>query len=173
MDYRMPGFPVFHCLLEFAQIHIHWVGDAIQPFHPRSFTSPPALNLSQESGSFPVSQLFTSGGQSIGASASASVLSMNIQGWFPLELADLIFLQSKGLSRAFSSTAVQKHQFLDTQPSFLVQLSQRYMTTGIAIALTIRTFVGKVMSLLFNKLSRFLIAFLLRSRCLLISWLWW
>ena len=88
-------------------------------------------------------------------------------------MADLIFLQSKGLSRAFSSTAVQKHQFLDTQPSFLVQLSQRYMTTGIAIALTIRTFVGKVMSLLFNKLSRFLIAFLLRSRCLLISWLWW
>ena len=66
---------------------------------------------------FPVSQLFTSGGQSIVASASASVLPMNIQGWFPLGLTDLISFQSKGLSRVFSSTTVQKHQFFDTQPS--------------------------------------------------------
>jgi len=69
------------------------------------------------SGSFPVSRLFASGGQSIGASASASVLSMNIQSWFPLGFTDLISLVSKGLSRVFSNTTVQKHQFFGTQPS--------------------------------------------------------
>ena len=78
------------------------------------------LLLSQSSpasGSFPMSQLFTSGGQSIGASASASVLPMNIQGWFLLGLMGLISLQSKGLSRVFSSTTVSKHQFFGAQPS--------------------------------------------------------
>ena len=69
------------------------------------------------SGSFLISQLFVWGGQSIGASASASVLPMNIQDWFPLGLTDLIFLQFKGLSRVFSNTTVQKHQFFGTQPS--------------------------------------------------------
>ena len=68
-----------------------------------------------ESGSFPMSQVFASSGQSTGASASASVLPMNIQDWFPLGQTGLIFLQSKGLSRVFSNTTVQKHQFLDTQ----------------------------------------------------------
>ena len=70
------------------------------------------------SGSFPVSRLFTSGGQSIGASASGPVLPMNIQHWFPLELTGLIFLLSKGLTRVFSNTTIQKHQFFGTQPSF-------------------------------------------------------
>ena len=69
------------------------------------------------SGSFPVSQLFSSGGQSIRASASASVLPMNTQGWFPLGLTDLISLLSKGFSRVFSSTTIQKHQFFCTKPS--------------------------------------------------------
>ena len=69
------------------------------------------------SGSFPMSQLFVSGSQSIGVSASASVLPVNIQGWFPLGLTGLISLLSKGLSRVFSNTTVQKHQFLSTQPS--------------------------------------------------------
>ena len=68
-------------------------------------------------GSFPVSQLFTAGGQSNGASASTSILPMNIQDWFPLGLTGLISLQSKGLSRVFSNTTVQKHQFFDTQSS--------------------------------------------------------
>ena len=81
-----------------------------------------------------------SGGQSIGASASASVLPMNIQGWFPLGLTGLISLLSKGLSRVFSSTTVQKPQF---SAFFLVQLSHLLMTTGKIIALTIQTFVGK------------------------------
>ena len=100
------------------------------------------------SGSFPVSQLFPLGGQSIRASASASVLPMNIQDWFPSGLTGLISLLSKGLSRVFSNTTVQKHQFFGTQPSFFlwVQLSYLYMTTGKTIALTIQTFVGKVMS---------------------------
>ena len=81
-----PAFPVLHYLPELAQTHIHWVGDAIQPSHPLSPPSPPALNLSQHQGFVPISQLFASGGHSVGASASASVLPMNIQGWFPLRL---------------------------------------------------------------------------------------
>ena len=96
------------------------------------------------SGAFPVSWLFASGVQSIGA--SASVIPMNIQGWFPLELTGLISLLSKGLSRVFSSTTVERHQFFSTQP-FL--LSHPYVTTGRTIALNILTFVGKEMSLLF------------------------
>ena len=74
MNCNMPGFSVLHYLLEFAQTHVHWVSDAIQPFHPLLSPSPP----------FPVSWFYASGGQSIGASASAPVLSMNIWGWFPL-----------------------------------------------------------------------------------------
>ena len=74
---------------EFAQTHVHWVSDTLQPSYPLSSPSPPAFNLSQASGSFPASQLFTSGGQSIGASASASVLPVSIQGWFPLRLTGL------------------------------------------------------------------------------------
>ena len=80
-------------------------------------------------------------------------------------------MQSKGLSRVFSNTTVQKHQFFGTQPYFIVQLSHPYMTTGKTIALTRWTFVGKVMSLFFNMLSRLVITFLPRSKCLLISWL--
>ena len=87
-------------LLKFAQIHVHWVGSAIQPSHPLSPASPPALNLSQHQGLFQESRLFTSGGQSIEASASASALPTNIQSWFPLGLTGLI-LQSKGLSTVF------------------------------------------------------------------------
>ena len=85
-------------------------------------------------------------------------------------LTGLVFLQSKGLSRVFSSTTVQKHQFSGTQLSFVVQLSQPYVTTGKTIALTRWTFVGKVMSLLFNMLSRLVIAFIPKCKCQLISW---
>ena len=99
-------------------------------------------------GSFPMSWLFTSDGQSSGASASASVLPMNIQGWFPLRFTGLIPLLSKGLSRFFSSTTTRKHQFF-----FVVALSHPYMTSGKTIALTVQTFVGKMMSLTFNTLS--------------------
>ena len=83
MDCRMPGFPVFNHLPESAQTHVHWVDDAIQPPHPQSPPPPPAFNLST-SGSFPMSWLFISGGQSTGVSALASVLPMNTQDWSPL-----------------------------------------------------------------------------------------
>ena len=122
-----------------------------------------------ESGSFPMSQFFASGGQSIGVSASASVLPMNIQDWFPLGWTGWISLQSKGLSRVFSNTAVQKHQFSSIYSS--LQSNSNIMITGKTIALTIWTSVGKVMSLLFNMLSRFVIVFLPRTKRLLISWL--
>ena len=122
------------------------------------------------SGSFQMSQLFTSGGQSIGALTSASVLPMNIQDWFPLGMTGLISLLSRGLSRVLYSTTVWKHEVFNTLPS-LWSNSHPYITTGKTIALTIQTFVGKVMSLLFNTLSRFVVAFLLRSESLLISWM--
>ena len=105
------------------------------------------------SGSFPMSQLFASGGQSIGVSASASALPMNIQDWSPSGWTRWISLQSKGLSRVFSNTTVQKHQFFGTQLSLYFQLSHPYVTTGKTIALARQTLVGKVMSLLLNMLS--------------------
>ena len=121
-------------------------------------------------GSFPMNQLFTSGGQYIGVSASASVLPMSIQGWFPLGLTGWVSLQSKGPSRVFCSTTIEKHQCLVL--SFLYEPTlTSYMTTGKTIVLTILTFVSKVMSLLLHMLSRFVIAFLPRSKYLLISWL--
>ena len=122
------------------------------PFHPQSFPA---------SGSFQMSQFFTSRGQSIGVSASTSVLPMNIQGWFPLGWTGWITLQSKGLSRVSSNTTVQKHRFFSTQLSLW---SSSHMTTGKTIALIRWTYVGKVMSLLFNMLSRLFITFLPRSK---------
>ena len=119
MDCSMPGFSVLHQLLALAQTHVRWVRDAIQPSRPLSSPSPPAFNPSQHQGVFQWVKCFTSGGQSIGVSASASVLSMNIQDWFPLGWTDLI-LQSKGLSRVFSNTTIQKHQFFSTQFLFLL-----------------------------------------------------
>ena len=119
--------------------------------------------------SIPVSQFFTSGSQSIGASASASVLPMNIQGWFPLGFDWLVLLAVQGTLKSLLQHHSSKASVLRCLAFFIVQLSHLYMTTGKTIALTICAFVGKVMSLLFNMLSRFVIAFLPRSRCLLIS----
>ena len=116
-DCNTSDFPVLHYLLEFAQTHVHWVDDAIQPSHPLLPPSPSALSLSQHQGLFQWVGSLWSGSQSIGASASASVLPMNIGGWFPLGLTGLISLQSKGLSRIFSNTSIQKHQFSGTQLS--------------------------------------------------------
>ena len=108
---------LYHHLLDLAQTHVHWVGDTIQPSCLLSFSSPLVFNLSQHQGFFLRSQIFTSGGRSIGSSASASVLSVNIQDWVPLGWTSWIFLQSKGLSRVFSNTTAWKHQFLGAQPS--------------------------------------------------------
>ena len=128
MDCSMPGLPVHHQLLEFTQTYVHLVGDAIQPSHPLSSPSPFAFNLSQHQGIF--QRISSSGSQSIGDSASASVLPMNVQDWSPLGWTGWTSLQSKGLSRVFSNTIVQKHQFFGTQLLFIVQLSHPYMTTG-------------------------------------------
>ena len=117
MDCSTPALPVHHQHSEFTQTNVHWLSDAIQPSHPLLSPSPPASHLSQHQGSFQMSQLFTSGGQSIGVSASTSVLPMNTQDWSPLGRIGWISLQSKGLSRVFSNTTVQKHQFFSTQLS--------------------------------------------------------
>ena len=110
------GLPVHHQLTEFVQTHVHWLGDAIQPSHPLSSPSPPALNLSQHLGLFKwVSSLYQV--DSIGVSASTSVLPMNTQDWFPLGWTGWISLQSKGLWRVFSNTTVQNHQFFGAQLS--------------------------------------------------------
>ena len=157
MNCSTPGFPVLHCLLEFAQTHVHWVFDATWPSHP---LSPTSLE----------DQLFAWGGQSTGVSALASFLPKKSQGWFPSEWTGWISLQSKGLSRVFSNTTVQKHQFFGFQLSS--QSNSHIHTWPLeTIALTRWTFVGKVMSLLFNLLSRLVITFLPRSKHLLISWL--
>ena len=110
MNHSTPGLPVYHQLPEFTQTHIHRVSDDIQPSHPLSSPSSPASNPSQHQ-SFPMSQLFTWGGQSTGASALASFLPKKSQGWSPSEWTGWISLQSRGLSRVFSSTTVQTHQF--------------------------------------------------------------
>ena len=113
--------------------------------------------------SFRMSQFFASGGQRIGVSASASVLSMNIQDWFPLGWTGWFSLQSKGLLSLLQHHS-SKASILQCLTFFIVQLSHAYMTTGKTIALTRRTFVGKVISLLLNMLSRLIIRFLPRSK---------
>ena len=167
MDCSMPGFPVHHWLPELAQTRVHRVGRWCHPTISSSvvlFSS--CLQSFPASGSFPMSQFFASGGWSIGVSASASVLPVNIQDWFPLGLTGWISLQSKRLSRVFTNTTVQKHHFFGAQLSLY---SNSHIHTWLLekTKLQLRwTFAGKVMSVLFNMLSRFIIAFLPRSKCL-------
>ena len=133
MDYSVPGFPVLLCLLEFAQTHVHWVNDAIQPSHP---LSTPLLLPSI----FPCIRVFSS--ESVLCMRSPKYWSFSfsispsiyIQGWFPLGLTSLISLLPKGLSRVFSSTSL-KTSILWHSAFFIVQLSHPYMTTGKTIAL--------------------------------------
>ena len=116
-DCSTPGFSVHHQLPELTQTHVHWVCDAIQPSHPLLSPFSFCPQSFPASGYFPMSQFFALGGQSIGVSASASILSMNIQNWFPLGFTGCISLQSKRLWRVFSKTTVQKHQFFGAQLS--------------------------------------------------------
>ena len=169
MNCSTPGSSVHH-LAEFAQIHVHWIGDAYLTISssaaPFSFclVLPSIKDFSSESAvciRWP----------KIGVSASASVLPMNIQAWFPFGLTGLISLLSKTLSRVFASTTVWKHQLFSAQSSLWEETLTSVHDYGKTIALTIETFVGKVMPLLFNILSRFVIVFLPRSKNLLISWL--
>ena len=130
------------------------ISSSVIPFSSR-------LQSFSESGAFQMSQFFVSGG------VSASVLPMNIQDWFPLGLTGLISLQCKGLSRVFSNTTVQKNPFFSTYYSLRSNSHIHYMTIGKTIALTRWTFVGKVMSLLLNMLSRLVITFLPSGKHLL------
>ena len=157
--------PCLHQLPEFTQTHVHWVSDAIQPFHPLLSPPPPALNLSQNQGLFKwVSSLHQ----------VAKILKFQLQNQsglisFSMDWLDLLAVQGtlKSLLQHHSSkTSILKHSAF-----FIIQLSHPYMTTGKTIALTRWTFVGKVMSLVFNILSRLVITFLSRSKCPLISWL--
>ena len=120
MDYSTPGFPVLPYLQEFAQTHVHWVDDTIQPYNPLSPTSPPALNISQHQG-LPVSQLFASKSRSMELQLQYQFFQWKFQfsneNWFTLGLTGLISLLSKGHSRVFSNTKVQKYQFFGTQPA--------------------------------------------------------
>ena len=115
MNHSMPGLPVHHQLPEFTQTHVHWVGNVIQPSHPLASPSPPAFNISQHQGLRSLRR--ASGGQSIRVSAWKSILPVNTQDWSPLGWTGWISLQSKGLSRVFSNTTVQKHQFFGAQLS--------------------------------------------------------
>ena len=117
MGCSAPGFPVHHHLLELAQTHVHRVSDAIQPSYPLSSSFPPAFHLFQHQGFFQWVSPSNQVAKVIGASASASVLPMNIQYSFPLGWTGLVSLKFRGLSRVFSNTTVQKHQFFGAQLS--------------------------------------------------------
>ena len=169
MDCSAPGFPVHHQLLQLIQTHIHWVGDAIQPSHYLSSPFPPAFNLFQHHDLFQLVLCirwpkYWSFSFSISSSNEYSGLISFRMDWF-----DLFAVQGtlKSLLQHHSSKASS----LQSSASFTVQLSHPYITTGKTIALTRLTFVGKVMSLLFHMLSKIFIAFLPRSKHLLISWL--
>ena len=168
MNRSTPGLPVHHQLPESTQTHVHWVGDAIQPSHPLSSPSPPAPNPSQHQGLFQWVNSSHEVVKLLGVSASALVLPMNTQDWSPSGWTGWISLQFKGLSSLLQNHS-SKASILLHSAFFTVQLSHSYMTTGKTIALTRWTFVGKVMSLLFNIVSRLVITFLPRSKCLLIS----
>ena len=129
------------------------------------------LQSSPASGTFPMSQYFTSGGQSIGASASASILPMNIQDWFPLRMHWWDLLAVQGTLKSLLQHHSSKASILWHSAFFIVQLSHPYITTGKTTAFPRWTFVGKVKPLLFNMLFTLVITFLPRSKCLLISWL--
>ena len=166
----MPGIPVHQQLPEFSQTHVHWVGDAIQPSHPLPLPSHPAFNHSQHQGlikwvssSYQVARIVVS--------ASKSVLPMNIRNGFALGLTGWTSLLSKGLSRVFSNTIVQNHQFFGTHPSLWSSSHIHTWLLKKTIVLTVQNFIGKVMFLLFNMLSRLVITVLPRSKCLLVSWL--
>ena len=162
MNCSTPGFPVHHQLLELAQTHVHWVGDAIQPSYPLSSSFPPAFNLSQHQGLSNESVLCTMWLKywhfsfSISPSNAYSGLISFRTDWLDL-LAVQVTLKS--LLQHHSSKA----SILWCSAFFIVQFSHPYMTTGKTIILTRWTFVSQVMSLRFNMLSRLVIAFLPRA----------
>ena len=170
MNCHTPGLPVHHQLPKFTQTHGHWVGDAIQPSHPLSSSSPPSLNLSQHQGLSSESALrirwpkYWSFSFNINPSNEYSGLTSFRMDWLDL-------LAAQGTLKSLLQHHSSKASILQCSAFFIVQLSYPYMTTGKTIALTRQTFVDKVMSLVFDMLSRMVITFLPRSKRLLISWL--
>ena len=158
-------------LPELVQTHVHPVGDAIQPSHPLSSPSPPAFNLPQHQGSFPMSQFFRSGPKYWSFSFSISP-SNEYSGLISFWIDWLDLLAVQRTLRSLLQCRNSKASILQPSSFFTVQLSHPYMITGkTTIALNRHTFVGKVMSLLFNMLSRLVITFLPRSKSILTSWL--
>ena len=171
MDRNMPGLPVHHQLLEFTQIHVHWVSDAIQPSHPLSSPSPPAFNLCQHQGLFQWASSLHQVAKVLEFQYFNISPSIEHPGLisFRMDWLELLAVQRtlKSLLKHHSSKA----SILWCLAFFTVQLSHPYMTTGKTIALTRWTFVDKIMSLLFDMLCRFVTTFLPGSKRLLISWL--
>ena len=170
MNHSTSGLPVHHQLQESTQIHVPWVGDAIQPSHPLSSPSPPALNLSQHHSLSNESALCIRWPKYWSFSFNISP-SNEHPGLISFRMDWLDLLAVQGTLKSLLQQHSSKASILQCSAFFIVQLSHPYMTTGKTIALIRQTFVGKVMSLLCNMLSRLVITFLPRSKHLLISWL--
>ena len=170
MDCSMPGLPVHHQLLKFTQTHVHWVSDAIQPSHP-------LLSLILLPSIFPSIRVFSNESALCMRWPKYWSFSFNISpsnehpGLISFRMDWLDLLAVRGTLKSLLQHYSSKASILQHSAFFIVQLSHPYMTTGKTITLTRRTFVGKVMSLLFNMLPRLVITFLSRSKRLLISWL--
>ena len=171
MECSMPGFPVHHQLLKLAQTHVHQVGDAIQPSHPLSVPFSSCLQSFLASGSFPMSQFFRIRWPKYSSFSFSISPSNEYSGLISLRMDWLDLLAVQGTLKNLLQHRSSKASVLQCSDFFIVQLSHQYMTTRKTIALTRWTFFGKVMSLLFNMLSSLVIAFLPRSKHLLISWL--
>ena len=170
MNHSTSGLPVHYKCPEYTQSHVHWVGDAIQPSHPLPSPSPLALNLSQHQGLFKWVSSHIRWPKYWSFSFNISPTNEH-PGSISFKMDWLDFLAIQGTLKSLLQHHSSKALVLQHSVFFIVQLSHPYMTTGKTIALTSWTFVGKVMSLLFNMLSRFVKGFLPRSKCLLISWL--
>ena len=166
MDCSKPGLPIHHQLPELAQTHVHRVGDAIQPSHPLSTLSPPTFNLSQHQVFSNESVLHIRWPKYWSFSFNISP-SNEYSGLISFRINWLDLLAVQGTLKSLLQHHSSKASILQRSAFFMVQLSHPYMTTGKTIALTRRTFVSKVMSLLSNMLSRLVIVFLPRSKCLL------
>ena len=169
MNHNSPGLPVHHQLAEFIQTHVHWDGHPAISSSVIPFSSCPQSLLA--SGSSPLSQLFASSGQSIRVFSFSISLSNKYSRLITFMMDWLNLLAVQGTLKSLLQHHTSKASILQHSAFFVVQLSHPYMTTGKTIALTRWTFVSKVTSLIFNMLSKLVIAFLPRSKHLLISWL--
>ena len=170
MDFSTPALPVHQQLPEFTQTHVHWVSDVIQPFQPLLFPVPPTFNISQHQGLFQgvrsshqVTKYWSFSFRICPSNECSGLISFRMD-WLDLHAVE-------GTLKSLLQHHSSKASILWYSAFFIVQLSHPYITTGKTIALTKWTFVGKVVSLLLNMLSRLVITFLPRSKRLLISWL--